>query len=118
MNTNAIAKQYQLKQWTQMISECRSSGIRVQDWCEQNNITKANYYYRLRRVREAMLISGEQTQIVTVPDEICIPPVNAPSNSASCGGLSISVGNATIHVESGTSKELLTMVLGVMKDVK
>lgn len=60
MNTNIVAKQYRLKQWAQMISECRSSGMRVQDWCKQNSVTKANYYYRLRQVREAMLMSGER----------------------------------------------------------
>ena len=27
----------------------------VETWCAQNNIIKANYYYRLRRVRKACL---------------------------------------------------------------
>ena len=31
----------------------------VETWCAQNDLTKANYYYRLRRVREACL---EQVQ--------------------------------------------------------
>ena len=34
-----------------------SAGMSVIDWCAGHGITKANYYYRLRRVREACLES-------------------------------------------------------------
>ncbi|MDO5392414.1 MAG: hypothetical protein Q4F24_15160 [Eubacteriales bacterium] len=33
----------------------------VAAWCNQNGITKANYYYRLRRVRKACLASAEES---------------------------------------------------------
>ena len=33
----------------------RPEGMDVSTWCEQNNITKANYYYRLKRVRQMFL---------------------------------------------------------------
>ena len=40
--------------WAEQIRECqnRPEGMDVSTWCEQNNITKANYYYRLKRVRQ------------------------------------------------------------------
>ena len=42
-------------------TDCQSRPKRmdVETWCAQNNLTKANYYYRLRRVREVCL---EQVQ--------------------------------------------------------
>ena len=33
----------------------------VETWCAQNNLTKANYYYRLRRVREVYLEQFQET---------------------------------------------------------
>ena len=43
--------------WAEQIRECqnRPEGMDVSTWCEQNNITKANYYYRLKRVRQMCL---------------------------------------------------------------
>ena len=39
-----------------LMGEClRLEGMDVSTWCEQNNVTKANYYYRLKRVRQMCL---------------------------------------------------------------
>ena len=55
--TTAAAVQYRLKEWAEQIRECqnRPAGMSVVDWCATRSITKANYYYRLRRVRQACL---------------------------------------------------------------
>jgi len=34
----------------------------VETWCTQNNLTKANYYYRLRRVRQICLDQMQDTE--------------------------------------------------------
>jgi len=55
--TTMVADQYRLQEWTEQIKFCqnRPEGMQVKDWCDQNGITKSNYYYRLRRVRQACL---------------------------------------------------------------
>ena len=55
--TTMIAKQCRLREWATQIRDCQSrpSGMSVAGWCACHGITKANYYYRLRRVREACL---------------------------------------------------------------
>ena len=52
--TKAVAVQYRLHDWAKQIRECqnRPAGMSVVDWCVSHGITKANYYYRLRRVRQ------------------------------------------------------------------
>ena len=47
----------------------RPRGMDVETWCAQNNITKANYYYRLRRVRKACLdqLQTEQSDFIELP---------------------------------------------------
>ena len=57
--TTLVAVQYRLQEWAAQVRECqnRPAGMRVIDWCASHGITKANYYYRLRRVREACLES-------------------------------------------------------------
>ena len=55
--TSLVAQQVRLMHWAEQIRECqnRPEGMDVSTWCEQNNITKANYYYRLKRVRQMYL---------------------------------------------------------------
>ena len=61
MNSQAslVAEQTRLAQWASDIKDCqnRPNGMKIDDWCAQHGITKANYYYRLRRVRGACLAS-------------------------------------------------------------
>ena len=55
--TSLVAQQVRLMHWAEQIRECqnRLEGMDVSTWCEQNNITKADYYYPLKRVRQMYL---------------------------------------------------------------
>lgn len=55
--TTSTATQYRLQEWAAQIRECqnRLADMSVVGWCTCHGITKANYYYRLRRVRETCL---------------------------------------------------------------
>lgn len=55
--TSLVAQQIRLSQWAAQIRDCqnRPKGMDVTTWCAQHNITKANYYYRLKRVRQMCL---------------------------------------------------------------
>ena len=61
--TSLVAQQTRLNQWAEQIRECnnRPQGMTVDDWCLENGITRANYYWRLRKVREALLTVAETT---------------------------------------------------------
>ena len=55
--TSLVAKQCRLKEWTAQIHECkqRPKGMTVGQWCNQNGVTRDNYYYHLTAVRKACL---------------------------------------------------------------
>ena len=69
--TSLMAEQVRLQQWAEQVRDCknRPRGMNVETWCAQNNITKANYYYRLRRVRKAYLdqMQTEQSNFIELP---------------------------------------------------
>lgn len=50
--TSLVAEQVRLRQWAAQVQECQSrpADMKVETWCSEHGITKANYYYRLRRV--------------------------------------------------------------------
>ena len=55
--TSLVAEQGRLQQWAAQIQDCknRPADMKVETWCSEHGITKANYYYRLKRVRKACL---------------------------------------------------------------
>ena len=120
--TTAAAVQYRLQEWAAQIRECqnRPAGMRVIDWCASHGITKADYYYRLRRVREACLESLAPEALVQQ-----IVPVNpgflqqeTQSGSGMQQGLSVSVNVFSIHVTESTPMPLLAAVLKVVRDAQ
>ncbi|MCP1110153.1 hypothetical protein M2145_000167 [Lachnospiraceae bacterium PF1-21] len=116
-----IARQYRLQEWAEQIKDCnnRPYKVTVEDWCDANGITKANYYYRLKKVRQAYLANGidaeEQTSIVQVPiAKTAITTVHDNSEPVESQNLELSVGAFSLKVNGSTSMELLDRVLRVI----
>jgi len=70
-STTMVATQFRLQEWAAQIQKCnnRPHGMTVDEWCSNYGITKANYYYRLKRVRAAYLagVSKEIPEAPVVP---------------------------------------------------
>ncbi len=87
--TTKAAVQYRLGEWAAQIRDCqnRPEGMSVVQWCSQNGITKANYYYRLRRVRKSCLEDLPEEMIRFWPEDIHNPPpvkMTMPGAAAVC----------------------------------
>ncbi len=110
-----VAEQCRLQEWAEHIRDCQSrpAGMRIVSWCACHGITKANYYYRLRRVRKARLdnISGEILPQQIVPVELGFLQMDERNGSSTQPGLDISIKGVFIHVTESTSMPLLTEVL-------
>ena len=71
-HTSLVAQQTRLSEWADLIRDCqnRPQGMKIDEWCQLHDITKASYYWRRRKVREAYLETAEQTQTFV---ELIIP---------------------------------------------
>lgn len=118
--TSLVARQYRLQQWANQIreSQSRPTGMSIKEWCNQNELTTANYYYRFKEVRKACLdhISYDDIpqSIVPVPAQL----MRGDLQPSSVSGLEVTVNNVCIRVTNETIPELLRMVLQVAADVK
>ena len=52
MNAKELETQHNLIKWAAIIKECRSSGMKILQWLEINNISKDQYYYWQRKLKE------------------------------------------------------------------
>ena len=55
MNTKLAATQIRIQQWREIIKSRAESGLSINDFCEENNLSLNQYYYWLRKVREAAI---------------------------------------------------------------
>ena len=56
-HTSLVTQQTRLSGWAELVRDCqnRPQGMKIDEWCQLHDITKASYYWRLRKVREAFL---------------------------------------------------------------
>ena len=99
--TSLVAEQIRLQQWADQIRDCqnRPSDMKVDAWCREHGITTANYYYCLRRVREACL-------------KLCDPSPSFVELTAPVESISAKVSHthssvaAVLHAESGITIDI------------
>ena len=98
--TSLVAKQCRIQSWAMQIKDCQSrpENMTVDEQCLQNNITKANYYYRMKCVRQACLDSMESTPAFV---ELPVPEMKLTNE---CAASSATV--AVIHGANGLTIEL------------
>lgn len=120
--TSLIAQQTRIQEWAEQICECQSrpKGMDVETWCAQNNLTKANYYYRLRRVREIYLEQFQETspEFIEISNpKPQIPEAEKLSSSDSTGAIPvIKLTNSqgfSAEIFSNISAELLQLFIKV-----
>lgn len=113
--TSLVAEQLRLQQWADQIRDCqnRPSDMKVDAWCQEHGITKANYYYRLRRVREACLElcdSSPSFVELTAPAE-SIPAKVSHTHFSAAAALHTESG-ITIDIYNDASTEFLRNLIG------
>lgn len=119
--TSLAARNCRLQEWSKMVHSCnnRPIGMSVDEWCRENSITTANYYYRMTQVRKACLdsLSDEAVnQEVAPAEESCIKKLLPESVKGS--SLEFDFHGATLRVTDQTSDALLAKVLGVLAHVE
>lgn len=109
-----------------MVHECqkRPIGMTVDEWCDANSTTIANYYYRMTEVPKACLevMPPEVVEQASVPvaSELMTMDIQISSDSSheNSSSLELNLNRVVIRVTEQTSTELLLKVLGVIAHVK
>lgn len=111
--TSMIASRCRLQQWAEQIRDCqnRPADMQVSEWCERNGITTANYYYRLRRVREACITDFQNTQPAFVVLPVAREPEAVSTGVQPCAVLKCKNG-MTLGILSSATPEFLKTLIG------
>ena len=94
--------------------------MKVETWCSQNGIIKANYYYRLRRVREAYIETTQSSETTFVE----LPVMSESEKSEKQESKNLPVArihtdvNLSIYIFSSISAEQIQSLIGAVTNVK
>ena len=85
------------------------------EFCELNNISRNQYYYWLRKLKEHTL---ERSGFTFVELDEPVEPEAAPIDAAMSNDIVVSLGDACITVKEGVSRHLLEMVVRVIRNAE
>lgn len=116
-HTSLVAQQTRLNEWADLIRDCqnRPQGMKIDEWCQLHDITKASYYWRLRKVREAYLETAEHTQAFVEVPSSALHPVNTTSEHK-IAAIIRSGSNLTLEITDQASASFLSTLLGVIRN--
>ena len=102
-----VKKEAKLVQWAEMVRSRNESGLTVTDWCKQNGINLKTYYYRLKRVRQAVCSEMERHDIVPVE------PI--AGTEITTEKIELSIGDVKISLPDDFNESTLKRLLGVLR---
>ena len=113
MNTKLATTQIRLNEWAAVIRDCKASGLKVDDYCQQHNLSRDAYYYWLRKVKTAALQQAGFVEL-TAPEGGSCHSVGAELPAFTIQ-MTIKAGNLELGISDETSSELLSRVLQVVR---
>jgi len=114
MGAELLITKVQHRSWMTMVQQQSSSGLSVAEWCSQNQISTKTFYYRRKQLRAEILQSNTPVFAEVNSAEPALPGFEQSSDFRM--QLTITLNGVTIGVSEGTSRQLLTDVLQVIRN--
>jgi len=111
-----VKTRFRQEQWEKLIQECQSSGLKIDDWCKENNISRHAYYYWLRKVRKKAC-GSILPDISKQNPSVAFAKIELQTHQLDRAAVIIHLPSATIEVWEGTSHETVEAVLTALKDI-
>ena len=100
-------QQQRLVEWSRRVEACRSSGLSVGQWCQENGIAVSTYFSWQRKVFQAL----KEVQKITFAEVPVMEASPFPGHVAA----SVEVNGIQIQVYEGADKDTLQALLQAVK---
>lgn len=91
--------------WQQRIADKKTSGLKLDEWCAKNQLTKHAYYYWKRKLSDLETSRLEASRFVEVPSQSTVHSESVPATMV------IQWKELSIHVSDSHSMNLAAQLL-------
>lgn len=100
-----IKENNNLVEWSRQVEECRSSGLSVRAWCEQNGIAVSTFHYRQQKVWETLQQRNLFVEVPLQTNEYCSENIAA----------TVHIGEVRADIHNGADEATLTAFIRALK---
>lgn len=111
MTSTELKHQAQIAKWTELIKECRSSGLPVKTWCQQAQTTPSTYYRWERNV----LASAETKRNSEKTAFAEVPVAKQMSRNVSAPSATLRIGGASLDIYAGCDMDQLKLLVEILR---
>lgn len=124
-DVQSIKKQLNMQQWSAIIEDRIASGLKIDEYCEKNQLSRNSYFYWLRKIREEMSASALTDHKDLLPASVStgtlVELVSSSNHNDSISKIEIpdektetfdfSINGISITVSHDISEELLSKIM-------
>ena len=110
MNTNHVTHKLQLSSWAEKIRDQQASGMTAKSWCTLNNISRDQFFYWKRQLKDACFESQ-------LPDIVPISLPSANESSTTCTTCATDIPTAGKYVTTTSSPSIQLQIQDVAINV-
>ncbi len=118
-NINMIMAKHEsmINVWRQRVMECKTSGLTVAEWCEQNHINKKTYFYWQKQVWDYEINTMVPDRPPDLPASVQFAEISVPSCSVLSGDADVVLrhGEWTMEIRNSVDPMLLCRILEAVK---
>lgn len=118
MNTTKIIHQTNLNKWADIIRDQQSSSLTVKDWCSQHQVSKDQFYYWKRKLKDTF-VESQLPDIIPISSRVpepCCTSCTTDTTFPTLSSVIISINDISIEITDNTSELLLTKVIKAVRN--
>ena len=119
MRVSQLTQEINYQKWSEIIEECRNSGMQVSKWCKEKDVSLRQYYYWqnkiCKKVSENLPALKEKNTSIDIPTftEIKLPVINELKEIA----LTVSINDTTIQIHNYADESTVAATLRIIKSL-
>lgn len=114
MTVHEAKHQAQLQQWTQRITDCRTSRQTVRQWCAEKGINTKTYY-RWEREAVGLLSKSMTTLRPQTPQPVFVPVEQAISSARNTIAAAITTAGIQLDIHNGADPAVIQAIIAALR---
>lgn len=120
MNAQELKHKARLAEWKEKVALCRSSGMSVRGWCQEQGIAYKTYYYWEKEVlseagRQAAALNSAENRFVEVP---ALPEGMSVSERGPVLVAKLRIKSGELEIYAGAETATVEMLVRVLRDAE